>query len=69
MVCGLCSYKEETPIYYIGNSGNKYDVNKFCNYGTGERKYEKDDLPLNEYPYSIEYKTEFKFNICNYHQK
>ncbi len=66
-MCNLCNYKKEIPLYYVGNTGNKYDITKYCNYGTGESKYGKDDLPLNEYPYTIEYKITFKFNLCNYH--
>jgi hypothetical protein len=69
----------ETPINWVGKSGNKYPILKptfkepfpFINHGNGgvmefkgmphEARGFYNDLPKNDYPYTIEYKKEHKF--------
>jgi len=47
---------EFKPKFYIGKSGKKYEYDKYCNLGSGDRGGIK-DLPLDEYPFSIEYEN------------
>ena len=58
MTCRLYSYKKESATHYVGITGNEYPIDKYCNWGTGEKKHGKADLPKDEYPYTIKYSSE-----------
>lgn len=47
------------PMYYVSEiTGNKYPYDDYINHGWGGIKYTYKDLPLDEYPYSVESKYE-----------
>lgn len=64
MSCSLKKFKKEQPINYIGITGNKYPYNEYLNSGDGKTYKGLKDLPLDEYPYEIEFKTDFLFLCC-----
>lgn len=63
-MCNLKKYKTEIPTHYVGITGNEYSFDDYSNHGLGGIKNEKQDLPLDEYPFTIKYKTEFMFECC-----
>lgn len=42
-------------LFHVGKSGTKYDYDKWNNWGTGKEREGKQDLPHDDYPYTIEY--------------
>jgi len=50
---------KETPMFYVSKiTGNKYDYELYSNHGRGRVYRDKIDLPLDEYPYGIEFEKE-----------
>lgn len=50
---------KETAIFYVSKvTGKKYSVEDYTNHGKGGFYKGFNDLPADEYPYSIEYKKE-----------
>ena len=64
MTCSLYKFTKETPTHYIGSTGKEYPINDYMNWGNGETKQAKKDLPMDEYPYTYKYKTELKWKCC-----
>ena len=64
MACGLYKYRKEIATHYIGRTGNEYSKEEYANWGSGKAERGKKDLPLDEYPYEIKYKTEPFFVCC-----
>lgn len=63
-MCNLKNHKTETPTHYVGITGKEYPFLEFANHGWSGIKNEKKDLPVDEYPFTIKYKTELMFNFC-----
>lgn len=63
-VCSLYKYKSKTATHWVGKTGNEYPKDKYINHGWGGIKKKWMDLPADEYPYSIKYKTELMFKCC-----
>jgi hypothetical protein len=72
-MCNLKNYKTEIPTHYVGTKGNEYPIEEYNNHGWGGIKtlnvqnvglVSKNDLPHDEYPYSIKYRTEYMFKCC-----
>lgn len=66
MPCKLYNEVIETPTHYVGCTGNEYPKNEYTNHGYGGEKYGFKDLPIDEYPYTIKYHVERKYNWCNH---
>ena len=64
MNCNFKKYKKETKTHYIGKTGNEYLVEKYMNWGRGVEEKGKEDLPLDEYPYTFKHKIEYVWKIC-----
>ncbi len=48
----------EVPDYWKSlKTGNEFDYYTYCNHGYGGIKKDKMDLPKDEYPYTIIYKS------------
>lgn len=56
----VCSIKI-IRTFYIGSTGNKYSYEDYINHGFGGIYKGKKDLPLDEYPYTFEYKQEYNY--------
>jgi hypothetical protein len=72
-MCNLKKYKTEMPTHYVGKTGNEYPIEDYNNHGWEGIKtisvqniglVSKKDLPNNEYPYYIKYKTKYMFKCC-----
>jgi hypothetical protein len=64
MTCELYKYKREIATHYVGKGGNEYLIRDYNNWGRGKTEMGKIDLPLDEYPYTIKYKTELVWLCC-----
>jgi hypothetical protein len=60
--CSLRKFTIKTPKYYVGKNGEKYLYDRFAN--VSENKHGKIALPLDNYPYSIEYSEKLKWKCC-----
>ena len=64
MACVFSKYIIETKTHYVGKTGNEYPYDEYMNWGTGEENRGYKDHPLDEYPYTIKYKKEYKWKCC-----
>ncbi len=64
MPCTLYKYVKVTATHWVGKTGNEYPKDDFINLGTKPMGLKK-DLPLDEYPYTVKYKTEQMFRCCD----
>ena len=67
MPCPLCKHTKETKVYYVGKSGTLYPYDKYMNWGTGKKRNNLEDLPLDDYPYKIKYEVRKLFKSCEQH--
>lgn len=64
MTCSLRKYTKTVATHYVGRSGKTYPVSEYINHGYGGVKRGFKDLPLDDYPYTYQYETEYKWNCC-----
>jgi hypothetical protein len=64
MTCGLYKHKKKIATHYVGCTGNEYSIDEYCNHGKKGIYRGFKDLPKDEYPYTIKYKTEPLFECC-----
>jgi len=65
MVCNFYKYKKEVATSYVSEkTGNKYPRNEYYPIGRGNIERGRKDLPIDEYPYVMEYKTEQVWLFC-----
>ena len=64
MACELYKYRKEIATHYVGKTGNEYPKDDYMNWGRGKTERNKKDLPMDEYPYTIKYKTELVWQCC-----
>ncbi len=62
--CQLYREVKITKTHYVGKSGTEYSVKDYTNHGWGGYKHGFQDLPYDDYPYSIKYHSEYSFKIC-----
>lgn len=64
MVCSLHKYTKSTPTHWVGKDGVEYPIDGWMNWGGGQTKNGKKDLPEDGYPYGVKYKTEQLYKCC-----
>jgi hypothetical protein len=50
--------KKNTPTHWVGKSGKLYEYDKWQNWGRGIKEKGRDDLPKEDYPYTLKYHGE-----------
>lgn len=63
-ICNLSNDKIEIATHWVGKTGNEYPINEYMNWGGGKIEKGKKDLPMDEYPYKIKYKTDYRWLFC-----
>lgn len=64
MECNLFKYKKEVATHYVGCTGKEYLKSDYANHGHSGFYRGFDDLPKDEYPYTIKYETGPLYKFC-----
>jgi len=65
VACSLFKYKLEEATHWVGRTGKLYPVKDYVGHGKGGvDQWGFKDLPKDEYPFTIIYKTESLFLCC-----